>query len=232
VSVARDPVRLSEGASDAPEELRSLLEHAKQDVPTDRELTRLAAALAPLAATTTITTATAAKAIGALLVGGALVGGGAWVLGGSPAPGTGGAQPATPSVSAQPASDRAPRTPEPEASATPQPEPSEVEPEPSVSEAPKRGVGVPTSSGASEADLLQSAQAALRSDPRRALALAREHQRRFPNGALVQEREVIAIEALSKLGRADDARGRAGRFKQRYPNSAHQRKVGSAVADP
>jgi hypothetical protein len=49
---------------------------------------------------------------------------------------------------------------------------------------------------------------------------------------LAQEREVIAIEALSKLGRADDARSRAGRFEQQYPNSAHRRKVGSAVSDP
>jgi hypothetical protein len=232
VSVDRDPVRLSAGTSEAPEELRSLLEQAKQDVPTDRELTHLAAALAPLAATTTIVSATAAKVVGALVVGGALVGGGAWLLGGSPRPETGAAQPAAASATAQPASVPKQPPPESEPIATPEPEASEVAPAPSVTHVPKRGSDVPTSSGVSEADLLQSAQAALRSNPRRALALTREHRRRFPNGALAQEREVIAIEALSKLGRTDDARGRAGRFKQQYPNSAHQRKVGSAVSDP
>ena len=66
-----------------------------------------------------------------------------------------------------------------------------------------------TPSWPSEAQLLQAAQASLRSNPRRALALAREHEQRFPKGALAQEREVITIEALSQLGRADDARDRS-----------------------
>jgi len=232
VSVDRDPLRLSDESSDAPEELRSLLEHAKRDVPTDHDLTRLAAALAPLAATTTITTATAAKVVGALLVGGALVGGGAWVLGGPSGPESGGVPRAVSSATAQPPAAPAQPAPEPEATPTVETESSAAEPEPSVTSASKRSPGVSASRGPTEADLLQSAQAALRSNPGRALALAREHQRRFPNGALAQEREVIAIEALSKLGRTDDARSRAGRFKEQYPHSAHQRKVGSAVPDP
>ena len=36
---------------------------------------------------------------------------------------------------------------------------------------------------------------------------------------------MIAIEALSRLGRDAEARGRADQFKQQYPGSAHDRKV-------
>jgi hypothetical protein len=73
-----------------------------------------------------------------------------------------------------------------------------------------------------EAELLQRAQAALRADPVAALALARRHQRRFPRGALVQEREVIAIEALKRLGRHDAASSRAAAFERHYRGSLHR----------
>jgi hypothetical protein len=80
-------------------------------------------------------------------------------------------------------------------------------------------------SGLNEAALLDSARAALASDPRRALLLTQEHMRRFPHGALVQEREVIAIEALSRLGQTNAARSRGNEFERRYPGSAHQQKI-------
>lgn len=79
--------------------------------------------------------------------------------------------------------------------------------------------------GASEVSLLDSARAKLRTDPNRALELTREHARRFPNGALVQEREVIAIEALRRLGKSDAAKKRGEDFSQHYPDSAHQSKI-------
>jgi hypothetical protein len=82
-----------------------------------------------------------------------------------------------------------------------------------------RGVGL------NEAALLDGARAALGTDPRRALALTQEHAKRFPHGALIQEREVIAIDALSRLGQTDVARRRASDFERRYPGSAHQPKV-------
>ena len=40
-----------------------------------------------------------------------------------------------------------------------------------------------------------------------------------------QEREVIAIEALMKLGRSDEARLRADRFSRTFPGSAHTPRV-------
>jgi hypothetical protein len=45
---------------------------------------------------------------------------------------------------------------------------------------------------------------------------------------LAQEREVLAIEALSRLNRSEEANRRAGAFKDTYPDSAHREKVRGA----
>ncbi len=73
--------------------------------------------------------------------------------------------------------------------------------------------------------LLKRARAALETAPQRALSLSGEHQTRFPRGVLAQEREVIAIEALIRLGRHGRAERRAARFNQRFPASAHRRRL-------
>ena len=78
--------------------------------------------------------------------------------------------------------------------------------------------------------MLERAQDALKSRPREALALCDEHARAFPNGMLAQEREVIAIEALMKTGREQEARARAARFASRYPGSSHARRVDTLLA--
>lgn len=57
------------------------------------------------------------------------------------------------------------------------------------------------------------------SDPGAALRLAEEGHARFPRGIFFQEREAIAILALRRLGRVDEARSRADRFAQRFPRS-------------
>lgn len=91
--------------------------------------------------------------------------------------------------------------------------------------APKRAAPRPrahTAERHSEAELLERAQAALATRPKDALALTREHQRRFPRGLLVQEREVIAIEALSRLGQRRAADAKAAEFEERYRGSVHQ----------
>jgi hypothetical protein len=84
------------------------------------------------------------------------------------------------------------------------------------------------SGGPSEASLLERARRALTSAPATALALANQHAARFPHGALAQEREVIAIEALRRLGRSAEADRRAAAFAQAFPGSAHQRMVEDA----
>ena len=72
-----------------------------------------------------------------------------------------------------------------------------------------------------EASFLRRAKVALATDPAHALRITDEHPVRYPRGVLLQEREIIAIEALIRLGRAHDARGRAASFRSRYPASAH-----------
>jgi hypothetical protein len=76
--------------------------------------------------------------------------------------------------------------------------------------------------GVSETTLLEQARAALQSRPADALELARRHQARFPHGVLAQEREVIAIEALERLGQKAAANARAAEFERRYRGSVHQ----------
>lgn len=81
----------------------------------------------------------------------------------------------------------------------------------------------------SESSLLNRAHAAVSSNPDHALSLTAEHSRRFARGMLVQEREVIAVEALARLGRTDEARARATMFHSNYPNSAYRRRIDAAL---
>ncbi|HTN89050.1 MAG TPA: hypothetical protein VL242_35475, partial [Sorangium sp.] len=76
-----------------------------------------------------------------------------------------------------------------------------------------------------ELGLLQRAQEALAARPAEALALADAHLRRFPGGALAQEREVIAVGALKALGRGGEALARANRFIAEHPSSAYRRRL-------
>jgi hypothetical protein len=70
-----------------------------------------------------------------------------------------------------------------------------------------------------ELRLLQEARAAVaRKDYLVALALG-EHARRFKGGRLAEEREALRIEALSGLGRANEARRAARAFVVQFPQS-------------
>jgi hypothetical protein len=80
-----------------------------------------------------------------------------------------------------------------------------------------------------EAQLVRSAERLLASDPSRALALTEERRRRFPGGALDQEADVVAIEALLKLGRRDAAAARASRFEASHPGSVHARRLRALI---
>lgn len=82
-----------------------------------------------------------------------------------------------------------------------------------------------------EVKLVERAQDAVRARPAEALALCNDHAKRFPNGIVTQECEVISVEALVKLGRKDEARQRAARFKARFPGSAAIRRLDVLVAD-
>ena len=79
--------------------------------------------------------------------------------------------------------------------------------------------------------LVMAAQDALRSDPARALALCNEHAKKYPNGNVAQEREVIAIEALVKTGQKPAARARAARFRTAYPGSGHLPRITTILGE-
>ncbi len=73
---------------------------------------------------------------------------------------------------------------------------------------------------AEERALLEVARTALaRGQPDAAFASLEKHKQTFPSGRLVEEREVLAIEALAELGRGPEARERAARFRRAYPES-------------
>jgi hypothetical protein len=81
----------------------------------------------------------------------------------------------------------------------------------------------------SELSLIQQAEAA-RDHAAQALQLLATHERLYPRGALAQEREVLAIELLLKIGKPDQARARAERFERSHPSSAHLPRVRALLA--
>jgi hypothetical protein len=81
----------------------------------------------------------------------------------------------------------------------------------------------------SEIALLQEARASLASSPAAALNLTAQHRELYPRGKLVQERELIAITALKKLGRGDEASRRADHFRRTYPRSAYLKQIDRVV---
>lgn len=82
---------------------------------------------------------------------------------------------------------------------------------------------------AAERALIERCSSALvRGDASGALVAAREHVRRFRNGALVEEREALTIQALRSVGRMSEADARAEAFLRRWPASLHGRLVRGA----
>ena len=69
------------------------------------------------------------------------------------------------------------------------------------------------------AEAAQYAQLRAERDPARSLALADEGQQSFGQGQLYSDREVIAIRALQRLGRTEDAERRAQRYLTRFPST-------------
>ncbi|HLV22252.1 MAG TPA: hypothetical protein VKZ49_15270 [Polyangiaceae bacterium] len=171
----------------------------------------------------------AAKLAAGTVVATGLAGGAVWYASQPDAPGEPASAPVSAPMAPAPVPPAEPAV-SPEPALAPEVAP-EVAPQPTaaVEERSKPAPRTTPLRPGTEAQLLQSAQGALKSDPARALALTQEHRRRFPGGTLSQEREVIAIEALSRLGRTQEAGKRAEDFRRAHPGSVHQRKVQSAV---
>jgi outer membrane biosynthesis protein TonB len=237
MSYDKDPPPLADSSSEAPERLRSLLRSAKSDVPTAADLARLEAKLGPLLSGSGVpAAASGSSALGKAslaVLGGLVVAGGLYLTTRpspraperAPAPSAAVREPATSASEATP-----PAAPAPDTASSPGVEaakPAETAPATARSE-----TGAARPSPVPEDQLLERARRALGSDPSRALSLTREHAKSYPNGVLAQEREVIAIEALKRLGRGSEADARRGTFEQRYPQSAHRRNLeGPAKAD-
>jgi hypothetical protein len=103
-------------------------------------------------------------------------------------------------------------------------QPEERAPHANAELAPKKPAPVQRTAAAeraSESALLFEARKAMAHDAAGSLRLLNEHAQRYPKGALVPEREVLAIEALRALGRTAEADARLASFEARYPDSLH-----------
>jgi hypothetical protein len=236
-----DPPRWSEDGSGAPSELRALLRDAERDLPSARELASLAARLEPELSPAPSPApgsapALAPRAARLLAPIGVLMLAGAGVL---VARGLSSSDerittppPSAASAAIVPAPSRAPSPEPPAASPRPAAEPSSPAAPAVTSNAPARAPAAGSAARLGEAELLELARRALATDPARALRLTERHKQSFPKGVLQQEREVIAIEALRRLGRAGAASQRAGEFEQQFPDSAHRRGVEAGHGKP
>jgi hypothetical protein len=89
-----------------------------------------------------------------------------------------------------------------------------------------------TNHRATELELVRRARAALDTDPAQALALTSEHARAYSNGEFVQEREVLAVEALARLGRKEESLRRALELLRRFPRTPYAARLEVAVGQP
>lgn len=80
-----------------------------------------------------------------------------------------------------------------------------------------------------EAKLIDAARKALAADPARTLELTREATKRFPSGAMVQERRGYAILALVALDRRDEAETMADEYLERWPKGPLSHRVREAL---
>lgn len=101
----------------------------------------------------------------------------------------------------------------------PRPPPAHRPPPSAAEPAPPVEVAAP-STLVEENLLLEAARVALaRGRPAEALSALEQHQERFPEGQLAEERESLMVQALATSGRIDAARARAVEFKAKYPHS-------------
>lgn len=226
-----DPSRLFDAPS-TPEGLKNALRSAKADVGNDAQIARLAGRLGPLlgagaavgggaAATAKVATLSGGAKLGLAGLALAAVGGGVLWLSSAGVPPAESPAPQVVSVAPAEAVKPPPFVANPASAATPS---ALTPPEPAVSMVAPHEKPAPPAQ-LSEAELLEQARLTLRSDPNRALQRANEHARRFPRGVLVQEREVLAIQALRRLGREAEADRRAEAFAKAFPGSAFQRNL-------
>lgn len=85
---------------------------------------------------------------------------------------------------------------------------------------------------AREINLVDAARDQLPTAPARALAALDTHRREFPHGQLAAEREFLAVEALRRMNRIDEARRRAVELQDRYPSSSYAARASRLLRSP
>lgn len=247
----QDPARLSESRDAEDEILRNSIEESKRDLPDETRLAAIALKLGPGilgaaaaggagggggaaagGAAAKASVAPAAAKIGAMSASMKLatavavtlaIGGGAVVVPKIISPSTSAVTvaPTTNATSSSIASSSALSLALPPASASAAPSPF-----PSM-----KPLVIPPRNPDDETKALQQAQDALKTDPDYALAQCDDDAKLFPNGTLAQEREVVAVDALTRLGRMPEAKARAKKFLTDYPNSAQRLRVQQLVGN-
>lgn len=102
--------------------------------------------------------------------------------------------------------------------------PPEV-PETAINEGSPPASARQTDSLAQEAALLERARASLGANPAEALGLTEAHAAQFPGGKLSMEREIVAIDALRRLGRSGEARTRGGAVLSRARGGLYEERI-------
>jgi len=106
--------------------------------------------------------------------------------------------------------------------------------EPEVTTKPERPAKVTeVESYGMELRVLQPARQALaRRDFASALGAIAQHQRQFPSGRLVEEREALRVKSLLGAGRVAEARRAGAAFRTRFPRSALLHRIEEMLGPP
>lgn len=250
--MSADPPRLRDDA-ESPPGLRDLLRHGAPPPALDATTKAASAAAVATLAGGSVAAASAATAAGVagaklwLVVGGlAIVGvvGAGVVVGVTESPRSTAPPVETTAAETAPAEPPAPPPPvaEParptlEPASEPAEEPSDIvvaEPAAPAPTRPRRARATPQGGAGglvAEATMLEEARRLLASDPGAALAVTERHRREHPRAQLTAERELIAIDALRRLGRHARARRRAQRLIRRAPSGIYAERARSILAD-
>lgn len=221
-----DPPRITDGAVEHP--LAALLRGARRDAPRDEERAALDASLrAALTQPSPRVTPWRAWSLGVVGVAAVAL----WV--GTRPPRTPAAPHVAPRPTQQPIAAAPPSEP-PRAPATVTPEaPSTVTPETPADAAPRAVAAEPVAQRCVPARhvlAVEQARRALRAtDFAGALSTTARDRQLCPRGALREERERIAVEALARQGRHVEAARSLANFERAYPSSLHLRALRAIV---
>jgi len=233
----KDPTRIREAGSDVPDDLRDLFRVAKRPEPLTPDAE--AALSARVAAISVARASLIAKRL-PFLLGATLVGAGVFGVRafGPKSERSTAHEPALKAPAASPSAVAVPLptlrdfTEAPLASSEP-PAPVRARvrvPAPTAAAPSASNAGEDALSG--EAQLLNEAHRALASNPDQALAIAREHARRYPRGQLAAERELILVQALVKLGRVREAEARGRELRKTAPKSIYEERLDKILRGP